>query len=63
MTTMINNDVKQQITDEQAMEHVKGLLKYIGEDVDREGLIKTPYRVINAIAATLQLAASPSRRL
>lgn len=37
------------VTDEQAMAHVKGLLEYIGEDVDREGLLKTPHRVINAM--------------
>ena len=37
------------VTDEQAMAHVKGLLEFIGEDVDREGLLKTPHRVINAM--------------
>lgn len=37
------------VTDEQAMAHVKGLLEFIGEDVNREGLQKTPYRVINAM--------------
>ena len=37
------------VTDEQAMAHVKGLLEFIGEDVNREGLIKTPHRVINAM--------------
>jgi GTP cyclohydrolase I len=37
------------ITDEQAMAHVKGLLDFIGEDADREGLVKTPHRVINAM--------------
>ena len=49
MTTMTKNNVTEQMTDEKAMEHVKGLLEFIGEDVDREGLIKTPHRVINAM--------------
>jgi len=40
---------KTKVTDEQAMEYVKGLLAYIGEDVDREGLVKTPQRVINTM--------------
>ncbi len=33
-----------------AMEHVRGLLAYIGEDPDRDGLLKTPRRVIGAMA-------------
>ena len=37
------------ISDEQAMAHVRGLLQFIGEDPDREGLLKTPQRVINAM--------------
>ncbi len=35
--------------DKTAMEHVRGLLQYIGEDPDREGLIETPRRVIGAM--------------
>lgn len=35
--------------DLQAMEHVRGLLKYIGEDPAREGLRDTPKRVIGAM--------------
>ena len=46
-TEMKNTETK--VTEEQAMAHVKGLLEFIGEDVDREGLIKTPHRVINAM--------------
>lgn len=42
-------NIKAKQTDEQAMEHVKGLLEFIGEDVNREGLLKTPHRVINAM--------------
>jgi GTP cyclohydrolase I len=35
---------------QKAMAHVRGLLQYIGEDPDREGLIDTPRRVINAMS-------------
>lgn len=35
--------------DLEAMEHVKGLLRYIGEDPEREGLLDTPKRVIGAM--------------
>lgn len=47
-TTEMKNTITT-VTDQQAMEHVKGLLRFIGEDVDREGLVKTPHRVINAM--------------
>ncbi len=33
----------------EAAEHVRGLLQYIGEDVDREGLQETPARVLAAM--------------
>lgn len=48
-TTTEMKNIKAIQTDEQAMEHVKGLLEFIGEDVNREGLLKTPHRVINAM--------------
>jgi GTP cyclohydrolase I len=48
-TTTEMKNTKPKVTDEQAMEHVKGLLEFIGEDIDREGLVKTPHRVINAM--------------
>ncbi len=32
-----------------AMEHVRGLLSWIGEDPDRDGLLRTPARVIGAM--------------
>ena len=48
ITTEMKN-IKTTVTDEQAMEHVKGLLEFIGEDVHREGLLKTPHRVVNAM--------------
>jgi len=33
----------------EGMKHVRGLLEYIGEDVDREGLLETPARVLAAM--------------
>ncbi len=35
--------------DPTAMEHVRGILRYIGEDPDRQGLRDTPRRVIGAL--------------
>jgi GTP cyclohydrolase IA len=32
----------------EAEEHVRGMLRYLGEDVDREGLLETPARVVRA---------------
>ncbi len=37
------------VDDAQAIEHVRGLLRFIGEDPDREGLRDTPKRVIAAM--------------
>ncbi len=37
-------------TEEQAREYVRGILRYIGEDPNREGLIETPARVVRAMA-------------
>lgn len=34
----------------EGMKHVRGLLEYIGEDVEREGLQETPARVLAAMA-------------
>jgi GTP cyclohydrolase I len=39
---------KQEISDEKAEEAVKVIIKWIGEDPDREGLLATPKRVIKA---------------
>jgi GTP cyclohydrolase I len=38
------------ITEEQAMDHVRGLLEYIGEDLERDGLRDTPRRVVMTMA-------------
>lgn len=48
MTTITDNK-KIEVTDEEAMSNVRGLLDFIGEDPNREGLLKTPERVINAM--------------
>ncbi|PKN58219.1 MAG: GTP cyclohydrolase I FolE [Deltaproteobacteria bacterium HGW-Deltaproteobacteria-14] len=37
-------------TAEEAEEYVRGLLRFIGEDPDREGLVKTPSRVVRSFA-------------
>lgn len=44
-----NGDLDAARCDEPAMEHVRGLLRYIGEDPDRQGLLDTPRRVIAAM--------------
>jgi GTP cyclohydrolase I len=37
-------------TPEQAMDHVRAILRFIGEDPAREGLVDTPKRVVKAMA-------------
>ena len=37
-------------TVEEAEEYVRGLLRFIGEDPDREGLVKTPSRVVRSFS-------------
>jgi GTP cyclohydrolase I len=36
-------------TPEQAMDHVRAILRFIGEDPEREGLVDTPKRVVKAM--------------
>jgi GTP cyclohydrolase I len=36
-------------TSEQAMDHVRAILRFIGEDPEREGLVDTPKRVVKAM--------------
>ncbi len=43
-----NSSNKHEVTDKQAEEAFKTILKWIGEDPNREGLIETPKRVIKA---------------
>ena len=45
---MDNNSEKEQLIDEIA-QHYKKILELIGEDVEREGLIKTPRRAAKAL--------------
>lgn len=46
----VREGASERARDAVAMEHVRGLLRYIGEDPDRQGLRDTPWRVINAMA-------------
>ena len=39
---------KQEVSDEKAEEAVRTIIKWIGEDPEREGLLSTPKRVIKA---------------
>jgi GTP cyclohydrolase I len=47
--TLDNGELDAIRCDSTAMEHVRGLLQYIGEDPEREGLRDTPKRVIGAL--------------
>ena len=44
----MSDDAK--VTAEEAEEHVRALLRYVGEDPDREGLLDTPGRVVRAMS-------------
>ena len=44
----INLPEQQSVTD-QIAEHYKEILRLLGEDVEREGLVKTPHRVARAM--------------
>jgi GTP cyclohydrolase I len=45
---MDSEDKKKEITKERAMQGIKDILLYLGEDPDREGLKKTPERVLKS---------------
>ena len=45
----VNGEIDAAYCDTTAMEHVRGLLRYIGEDAEREGLRDTPRRVVGAM--------------
>ena len=46
--SVAKKDFKKEISREEAEEAVKTLLKWAGEDPNREGLKETPKRVVNA---------------
>jgi GTP cyclohydrolase IA len=46
--TDIKHKILEQISKEEAENAIKTILKYIGEDPNREGLVETPKRVIKA---------------
>jgi GTP cyclohydrolase I len=47
-----------------AEEHVRGILRFVGEDVEREGLVETPARVVRAYAEHFSgYGVDPSRYL
>ena len=43
-----NQNIKQKVSDKEAEEAFKLILKWIGEDPKREGLLDTPKRVVKA---------------
>ena len=56
---------KPEVSDKQAEEAFKTILKWIGEDPNREGLVETPKRVIKAFKEYFKgclLYTSPSPR-
>ena len=42
------NDKENQVSDEQAEEAIKTIIQWLGEDINREGLLSTPKRVVKA---------------
>ena len=46
---------KPDVSDKQAEEAFKTILKWIGEDPNREGLVETPKRVIKALLGLVDL--------
>ena len=46
---------KPEVSDKQAEEAFKTILKWIGEDPNREGLVETPKRVIKALLGWVDL--------
>lgn len=48
-TTSVNPQPKVEVSDEEMMEAVKTMLLGVGEDPEREGLLKTPKRVAEAM--------------
>ena len=40
--------LENQVTDKEAEESIRKILKWLGEDPSREGLLETPKRVIKA---------------
>jgi GTP cyclohydrolase I len=47
-------DKKQEISDEKAEESIKTIIKWLGEDTEREGLKSTPKRVVKAFKEYFQ---------
>ena len=43
-----NNNIDKRVSENEAMQSIKTLLRWIGEDPDREGLLETPKRVLKA---------------
>ena len=43
-----NQSIKSKVSDKEAEEAFKTIIRWIGEDPDREGLRETPKRVVNA---------------
>ena len=50
------------ITEEQAKQHIRELLEFIGEDPTRPGLVETPDRMVRMFGEMFRATTRPRRR-
>ena len=61
ITKTFNNALEEKVSREEAEEAVKTLIKWAGDNPDREGLKETPQRVVKAQKNFFQVTTNPQR--